>query len=59
MYTFENYVADVAEDEDRQIPVSRVRREIELHDACWQEFVAEFGEHASYSARCVLGWLGY
>ncbi len=59
MYTYRDYQDDTANHDDRLIPVERVRCEIEQHDACWLEFVAEFGEHASYSARGVLGWLGY
>lgn len=59
MYTFQDYEDDVANDEDRPMPVAHVRHEIEQHGAAWEEFVSEFGERDSYSARSVLGWLGY
>jgi len=59
MYTLQDYEDDVANNEDRPVTAIDVRRELELHDAGWAEFVAEFGEHVEYSAREVLGWLGY
>jgi hypothetical protein len=59
MYTFRDYEEDTANNEDRRIPTNNVRWELERHDANWTDFVSEVGEHADYSAREVLGWLGY
>jgi hypothetical protein len=59
MYTFQDYEDDVANNEDRRIPASNVRLELERHAASWADFTSELGEHADYSARAVLSWLGY
>lgn len=49
-------------DEATEATVTRAqaRREIARHDGAeWAEFVAEFGDHETYSGGDVLGWLGY
>ncbi len=28
-------------------------------DATWEAFVADVGDHDTYEAQAVLGWLGY
>ncbi len=35
------------------------RREIQLHSASWDEFIAEYGDCAEYAGKTVLAWLGY
>jgi hypothetical protein len=35
------------------------RREVERHGESWEEFVAENGDHKTYSGRIVLDWLGW
>jgi hypothetical protein len=46
------------------ITKARALREIEAHGLVrgsddWQAFFADLGDHETYSASAVLGWLGY
>ena len=34
-------------------------REIKIHHADWQEFIAEVGDKNTYTGAEVLNWLGY
>ena len=41
------------------ISKARTQRELVKHNASWDDFVADNGEHEEYDARSVLAWLGY
>ena len=34
-------------------------QEIRLHSCCVAEFLEDLGNHETYPAAAVLGWLGY
>ena len=37
----------------------RAMFELVKHNASWDEFVVDNGEHEEYDAQSVLAWLGY
>ena len=43
------------------VTISKERAMFELakHNASWDEFVVDNGEHEEYAAQAVLAWLGY
>lgn len=38
---------------------SEAIQEIRLHSCCIVEFIEDLGNHETYPAAAVLGWLGY
>ena len=45
---------------EAEVSRTEAKTEIAKHDgASWEEFVAEFGDHDTYTGGDVLGWLGY
>ena len=41
------------------VSAQEAKIEIEAHGHAWADFVADLGEHSTYSGKDVLGWLGY
>lgn len=41
------------------ISKERAKSELVKHNASWDEFVVDNGEHEEYDAQDVLAWLGY
>ena len=41
------------------ISKERAKFEVVKHNASWDEFIADNGEHEEYDAQDVLAWLGY
>ena len=42
-----------------EISKAEAQKEIKSHEADWNEFVSEYGEHDQYDGADVLIWLGY
>ena len=45
--------------ECKTISKERAMFELVKHNASWDEFVVDNGEHEEYDAQSVLAWLGY
>ena len=45
--------------EGMTISAARAMREVRAHGCDADDFLAEMGRHATYSAQAVLDWLGY
>jgi len=44
---------------EAEVTYHQAQGEIEDHDQSMREFVADHGDHATYSGGTVLSWLGY
>lgn len=42
-----------------RVTAAEAQREIKRHGCAWAEFVAEYGDKATYKGSDVLAWLGY
>ena len=45
--------------EGMTISKERAMFELVKHNASWEEFLVDMGEHEEYDAQAVLDWLGY
>ncbi len=53
-------IFDLADTDEPEIwGALTTRHHIGDHHLAWEDFVSEHGDHDTYPAATVLGWLGY